>query len=70
METTWLMEFSTDPTFTNESDTSIYDFSDNGTFDGTWDLANLSYTLDNDFKSYWIYWKLELSKTMRLPEMV
>ena len=66
-ETTWLMELSTDPTFTNESNTSIYDFSDNGTFDGTWDLANLSYTLDNDFKGdYWIYWRVRAEQDHRL----
>ena len=42
------MEFSTEPSFTNESWTSVFDFANNESFDGTWDLTNLTYTVEND----------------------
>ena len=41
-ETRWIMEYSIDPSFTNETFTYQFDFSNNATFNGTWDSSNLN----------------------------
>ena len=66
-ETRWIMEFSPDSDFANETFTYQFDFSNNGTFNGTWDDANLAYTLENTFKGdYWIYWRVRAEQDYRL----
>ena len=66
-ETRWIMEFSSDPTFTNESSTALYDFSNNGTYDGTWDYSTLSYTIENQSSGdYWLYWRVRAEQDHRL----
>ena len=55
-ETRWIAQVSPDPTFTDQNETLDIDFSDNSTFNGTWDHANLSYTVDElEDCDCWIY---------------
>ena len=66
-ETRWIMEYSTDSSFTNENRTFLYDFTDNGTFDGMWDLSNLAYTIENNVTGdYWLYWRVRADQDHRL----
>ena len=66
-ETRWIMEYSTDSSFTNENRTFLYDFTDNGTFDGMWDLSNLAYTIENNITGdYWLYWRVRADQDHRL----
>jgi len=66
-ETRWIMEYSTEETFSNETWTRNYDFTDNGTFNGTWDLSNLSFTIENNITGdYWIYWRVRADQDHRL----
>ena len=68
-ETTWIMQFSTDPNFLDINNTSVFDFSNNGTFSGIWDYANLSYNVENDRKGdFWIYWRVRAEQDHRLGE--
>jgi len=66
-ETRWIMEYSTDSSFTNENRTFLYDFTDNGTFDGVWDLSNLAYTIENNITGdYWLHWRVRADQDHRL----
>ena len=66
-ETRWIMEYSTEPSFTNETLTLNHDFTDNGTFNGTWDISNLSFTIENNITGdYWLYWRVRADQDHRL----
>lgn len=66
-ETRWIMEYSTESSFTIENRTFLYDFTDNGTFDGIWDLSNLAYTIENNITGdYWLYWRVRADQDHRL----
>ena len=66
-ETRWIAQVSPDPTFTDQNETLDIDFSDNSTFNGTWDHANLSYTVDElEDCDCWIYWRIRADQDYRL----
>ena len=66
-ETRWIAQVSPDPTFTDQNETLNIDFSDNSTFNGTWDHANLSYTVDSlEHCDCWIYWRIRADQDHRL----
>ena len=66
-ETRWVMEFSTEPSFTNETWTSVFDFTNNTSFDGTWNLTDLTYTIENEISGdYWLYWRVRAEQDHRL----
>ena len=66
-ETRWIAQVSPDPTFTDQNETLNIDFSDNSTFNGTWDYANLSYTVDSlEHCDCWIYWRIRADQDHRL----
>ena len=65
-ETRWIAEVSTDNTFASNEKIEI-DFTDNNTFNGTWDSGNLSYTIDDlEYCDCWIYWRVRAEQDHRL----
>ena len=63
----WIMQISKSDDFTDENETFLFDLSNSSTFDGIWDLTNLSYTIDNlSSGDYWVYWRVRADQDHRL----
>ena len=65
-ESRWIVEVSPSPRFTE--DVQLIDLTDNSTFGGIWDYANLTYTLDTsgDADDSWVYWRVRAEQDHRL----
>ena len=66
-ETRWIGQLSADSTFASENSTIEVDFTDNTTFNGTWDLTNLTFVTDStEAADGWVYWRVRAEQGHRL----
>jgi hypothetical protein len=67
-ETRWVIQASKSPLFTDENQTWLYDLTDSGTFNGTWDYSNLAYTTPDNITwgDFWLYWRVRAEQDHRL----
>ena len=69
-ETRWIGQLSADSTFASENSTIEVDFTDNTTFNGTWDLTNLTFVTDStEAADGWVYIESK-SRTRTSPRQV